>query len=329
MNRSNGGLRNVNLDVLRCFAMVAIVLCHVYQHDTAVVPVSSTRDMLFLLLIRWHVDVFVGLSGWFGMIFSFKKFGKIWGLIAFYSLVSIIVGRCVLGDSTPIRVDGGWFGNAYLCLMLIAPILNAAVENLVSKGHRIAWLAWGGFAIVMMFNWVSRNCYFGIHAWDVFSHSLVQMVFVYFTVRLFRLTGLVNHVRLWHIGAATLFFVAGCFVLGKARTDYIAPYTITMAIALLVLFDKYVKFPKWLTSACVWAAPAMFGVYLLHGPTSFGKLFHRIPLRYIVEVGINSELAVVCAALVCFAICLMLEVVRKYLFKHLTSCFAPIKPNLI
>ena len=88
--------RNTNLDVCRCFAMFAIVLCHTYQHNTSLVTATPARDMAFLLLLRWHVDVFVGLSGWFGITFSLKKFFKIWGMMAFYSIVSILVGRFVL-----------------------------------------------------------------------------------------------------------------------------------------------------------------------------------------------------------------------------------------
>ena len=313
--------RNAHLDVLRCLAMFAIVLCHVYQHDTAIVPASATRDMLFLLLIRWHVDVFVGLSGWFGMTFSVRKFGKIWGLMAFYSLASVLVGRFAMGLSTPLRIDGGWFGNAYLCLLLVIPILNAAIENLVSKGDRTAWLAWAGFAIMVMFNWISHKCYFGIFAVGVSSHSLAQMVFVYFTVRLFRLTRVIDHTRLWHIGTAAVIFIAGCVVLGKARTDYIAPHTVAMALALLVFFDKHIHFPQWIARACVWMAPSMFGVYLLHGLTSFGKQLHRVPLKFFIERGMNPSLAILGAALACFAICLMLDVIRRWLTKIISSLF--------
>lgn len=304
-------IRNTNLDVLRCFAMFAIVLCHAYQHNTSIVLATPSRDMVFLLLLRWHVNVFVGLSGWFGITFSLKKFCKIWGLMAFYSVISILVGRFALGVPTPLRIDGGWFANAYLCLMLISPIINAAIENLMAKGSKPAWLAWGGFATMMLFNWISRNCYFGILAWDVFSHSLVQMVFVYFTVRLFRLTGIVNHVKLWHVVAVTLIFVIGCIVLGKSRTDYIAPYTVAMAIALLVAFDKFVRFPQWLARICANVAPLMFGVYLLHEATSFGKMFHRLPIAWFLDVFPSAPwLTVLLGASVCFAICLAIDALR-------------------
>lgn len=316
-----GTQRNASLDALRCFAMLAIVLCHVYQHNTSIVPATSTKDMLFLLLIRWHVDVFVGLSGWFGVKFSAKKFFKIWGLMAFYSVVSIFVGRIVMGNNTPLRIDGGWFGNTYLCFLLVAPFINAAIENLVSKGSRQAWLAWAGFAVMMICNWVSRNCYFGILAWDVFSHSLVQMVFVYFTVRLLRLTDVLHHIRWRHVCIAVLAFVMGCIVFGKARTDYIAPYTIAMAIALIVIFDRYMHFPQWANRAFVRIAPLMFGVYLIHEPSSFGKLFHQIPLSFLIDCGINPIVSIILSAVVCFGVCMSVEVVRKQILRVMKLSF--------
>lgn len=304
--------RNENLDVFRCLAMFAIVLCHVYQHDKEIVPQSTTRDFLFLNLIRWNVDAFLALSGWFGMKFTLKKFGKIWGLMAFYSVVSILVGRLIMGVTTPIKIDGGWFGNAYLCLLLIVPFLNTGIEGLVGKGVMTAWLAWSGFAAMVFVNWLSRNSYFGILAFDVQSHTLVNMVFVYFTVRLFRLTNMVGRVKRWHLAVAGGAFVVGCVIFGNARTDYIAPYTIAMALALLVFFERFIILPQWLCRVCVWIAPSMFGVYLLHEPSCFGRFFHRVPLQFLVEHGFSPELAIVIAAVACFAICLALDLMRRY-----------------
>lgn len=304
--------RNVNLDVFRCLAMFAIVLCHVYQHDTAIVAISPERDFLFRNLIRWAVDAFLCLSGWFGIKFTLKKFGKLWCLVAFYSVVSIVVGRFWMGVPTPIRVDGAWYANTYLCMLLAAPFLNAGIEGLVAKGVKAAWLAWSGFAAMVFINWVSRNCYFGILAWDVYSHTLVNMVFVYFTVRLFRLTNMIEHVKRWHLAVTGVVFVSGCLVLGNSRTDYIAPYTIAMSLALFILFERFIVLPQGLCRLCVWMAPSMFGVYLLHGPTSFGKLFHRVPLQFLVERGFSPELAIVIAAVVCFVICLALDLMRRY-----------------
>lgn len=210
-------------------------------------------------------------------------------------------------------LDGGWFGNTYLCLMLIVPFINAGVENLVMKGKRVAWLAWAGFAIVILVNWVSRNHYFGILAYDIAPFTLVQMAFVYLTVRLIRLTDIVERLKAWHVVLAVIVFVLGCLFAGSARTNYVAPHVIAMAIAMLLLFEKFIRVPQWLGRVCVWAAPSMFGVYLLHEVSSYGKLFHRVPAQYLTDhFALPPALVVFLSAIVCFAICLLLDVARRY-----------------
>lgn len=289
--------------------MFLIVLWHSAYHGLA----EETKWLIWPFMC-WHVDAFIALSGWFGVRFSIRKFIKLWGQMFFYSVLSIVIGRFVLHEKTPFMVNGGWFGNTYLCLLLVAPFVNAAIENLVSRGKKVAWLAWSGFAAVVLVNWISRNHYFGILAHDVVSCSLAQMIFIYATVRLLRLTGLSEHVRIGHICCAVMFFILGIHFLGDNwRTDYMAPYVIAMAIAMLLLFEKFVRIPRWLGRVCVWAAPSMFGVYLLHEVSSYGKLFHRAPAQYLIDhFALPPTLIIFLSAIVCFVICLLLDVARRY-----------------
>ena len=303
--------RNANLDVFRCLAMFLIVLWHSHRHGMSF-GLSSVGDWVVWPLLCWHVDAFLALSGWFGMKFSMRKFLNLWSVVAFYSLVSIVVGRVIMGKSTRLMLDGGWFGNTYLCLLLLVPFINAALENLVSKGKRIAWLSWSGFAAVVIVNWISRNHYLGILAQDVVSCSLAQMIFIYATVRLLRLTGLSEYVRIWHICCAVVFFILGILFLGDNwRTDYMAPYVIAMAIAMLLLFEKFIHVPQWLGRVCVWAAPSMFAIYLIHDVSSFGKLFYQVPQEWLYDRGVNVVLTIFISAAVCFVICLSVDLIRR------------------
>lgn len=301
--------RNVNLDVLRCGAMFLIVLEHVYQHGTFY-NISKWFDFAFWTLILWHVDTFIALSGWFGIKFSLKKFARLYGTIAFYSIVSFTVGRYCLGITVPFRITGGWYGNTYLCLMLVVPLLNEGINGLVAKGARFAWYAWLGFAVVMFVNWMSGNSYISLVAYDIGPFSLVQMVFVYFTVRLARLTDVAKMIRWQHIVLVMIFYCCAAVVL-PSRTNYIAPHTIAMAVAMLTLFEKYVKAPKWLEHVAVWAAPSMFGVYLLHEVTCFGKSFHRVPVEWMTRCACPPAMAIVFGAIVCFLACIIVDWLRR------------------
>lgn len=316
-------MRNVSLDVFRCLSMFAIVLGHAYKHRTGV-DASQLMDVVYGLFLMWHVDAFLSLSGWFGVRFAVKKFLKLWCLIAFYSVISILVGRLFLGEVTRLGITGGWYGNTYLCLMLVSPLLNAGVEGLAVKGKKVLAFAWCGFAVVMWVNWLSGNSYLSLVAYDIGPCSLVQMVFVYVTVRVVRLTGLNAHVRLWHLAVILVAFIGGCLILPYNRTNYIAPHVVAMAVALLLFFEKFARIPDWIGRICVWAAPSMFGVYLIHEVSSYGKMFHRMPVEWLLNHGTSPAISIFCGAAFCFLICLMLEwtrstivsFVQKRMIKH-------------
>lgn len=308
---AQGRVRNSNLDVLRCLTMFLIVLHHTFFY----VGCQRGRlfELLFNLLIIWHVDLFIAFSGWFGMRFSLKKAWKLWGVMAFYSLLSICVGRMVLHVGTPFGITGGWYGNTYLCLLLIVPLLNAGIEGLLSKGSRAAWLAWGGFALVILVNWFSRNSYVSLLAFDVTPFALVQMVFIYFTVRLVRLTGIAEKIHCWQLMGVMMLFVLCVVFMRTDRTNYLAPYVIAMAISVLIVFVRYVRIPALLGRLGIFAAPSMFGVYLLHETTSFGREFFRRPYGILVDSGCSPGVAVLLSAVICFGICVVVDLVRRLL----------------
>ena len=300
--------RNANLDVFRCLVMFLIVLGHSQQHGAW----SDVRWMntVFMTFVCWHVDAFLSLSGWFGVRFSCQKFWRLWAVIAFYSAVSIAVGRFVLGEATPLRISGGWYGNTYLCLMLVAPLLNAGIDSLASKGNKHLWSAWAGFAAVIWINWLSRNSYIGMLAYDIQPFSLVQMVFVYFTMRVVRLTNLLQKVRLWHCAFALGAFALGAFA-DFTRTNYLAPYVMIMALAMFILFERFIRLPACVGRLAVWAAPSMFGVYLIHEVSSYGQFLHRVPSRWLSSLGLSPWLCVLGAALFCFVLCIVLDALRR------------------
>lgn len=308
---AQGRVRNSNLDVLRCLTMFLIVLHHTYHHGMYY-DATSTLTILFDVLLLWHVDVFISFSGWFGIRFDWNKLIRLWSVIVFYSIVSFVFGRFVLHESTPFRINGGWFGNVYLCLILIVPLLNAGIERLVEKGVLVAWRAWVGFAVVIWINWLSKNSYVGFVAYDIGTYGLIQLIFVYTTVRMFRLTNVQQVAKLWHCLLVIGLFVALAFVLPTSRQNYLAPHVIGVSLAILVLFEKYVRFPDWLGRLGVFAAPAMFGVYLIHETTSFGRELYGQPLRYFGECGMPPVLSIFLSAACCFGVGVVVDLVRSF-----------------
>ena len=87
------------------------------------------------------VNVFVLISGWFGIRASFKGLASIYFQTAFYSLIIALI--CFLLNGNPIPIKdlffsclGGksyWFVTSYLILYLLSPYLNSFLNSATQK----------------------------------------------------------------------------------------------------------------------------------------------------------------------------------------------------
>lgn len=332
--------RNASLDAFRCLLMLLIVVYHaaaygIYGGEGA----PMWLGLAFGTFIIWHVDGFVALSGWFGVKFSLARFLKIWGLILFYSLVSFaITGK--------VSFTGGWFAGAYLALMFLSPILNPAVEVLAKLSRRKCWTTWGIVSLGMLLNNSPFDKISAINSGGgVFS--AMTLLYVYITMRLVKLTGVYEKMKKVH-----MLYVLGIYLLGSLvfsaipalylyhrfgveslsqqvwvlYANYQTPHVVLMAVALLIYFEKFVRLPNWLAKLSVYLAPSMFSVYLLHTScVAFGRQLFLAPQIWIHKhTTIWALWEIVFSGLLCFCICVTIDVVRRCVLKApcawLTSC---------
>ena len=128
MTKSPGKKRNASLELFRCLLMFGIVLGHSAYQCGHVLKIGSLTD--------WTVCGFVFLSGWFGIKFSWSKIAKLIALGVWCALVGNMIG----GETNPLVAMLGaksyayWFLWAYIILMMFAPIINAAFENVHGGG---------------------------------------------------------------------------------------------------------------------------------------------------------------------------------------------------
>lgn len=112
VNSIKGRTRDASIDVFRCILMFLIVLHHSAFHGYWAADTSMwSLPVLFTLMIFWHVDGFLAISGWYGVKFSVKRFMRIFGVVAFYSVMRFvivfffmeIIGRFVQSDGWVVR----------------------------------------------------------------------------------------------------------------------------------------------------------------------------------------------------------------------------------
>ena len=141
--------RQSNIELLRCFAMLCIIVYHLCLF--ALVGVSTGTKLYQALQIPLHIGVplFVLISGYFGIRFSLKGLMRLCSKGYFY-FVPFAVIPMILTHSGGVKdvlksvfifgFDAQWYLNTYLYLFLFSPIINRYLEN-ITKSQRLYLLA--------------------------------------------------------------------------------------------------------------------------------------------------------------------------------------------
>lgn len=340
--------RSPGIEILRCLLMFLIVLFHNWMYGAYAAQSGDGPivwwTFIFSMLLIWHVDGFVAISGWFGIKFSFKKFWSLWAQIAFYGVVGLVLwlwfdrasfpnGMTMLFRWSPRLIDAGWFGGCYLMLMLVAPFVNAGIERLHEQGvlGRSALCVVGG----MVCAWAPQCALTGIWPSGLSRCSFLTVLFVYFCARVLRVILNGRQIpRCWLVVLLLGYFVVAVSCVAgwlgylhfkgipwnlkllETYWDYYAPQVVMCAVAALLYFAWYVKVPEWIGKLVAFLGPSMFGVYLLHDVLHFSRTHTYVVLQnwLIASFDPHPLFVLFAAALVTFAACVAMDLLRRWLF---------------
>ena len=204
---SKGG-RMANIELLRIFAMVMVVIMHFLYHSDSLMevgsPLSSVRltGTLLEMFCLVAVNTYVFISGYFGVKGTFKPskavalLCQIWFYSLLIPLALLIVGVPTIGYTEgnlniyglvqyffPIETEHYWFATAYFMLYLLTPVLGAAVKNMSKKQLQITL---GG--LVILFSAVKSISPVAFTV-DKYGYDLAWFICVYLVAAYFSLYG--------------------------------------------------------------------------------------------------------------------------------------------
>lgn len=176
--------RSSNIELLRIVAMLMIVLHHVITHgigddvgkDAVVI---QYMDCFFI----FGVNLFVLISGYFGIRLTWRSFLNLMWIIAFYKLFHLAADTFFLGISHPwyewiakpllgFVSGGGWFVDVYVLLMIVSPMLNKLLQALDKHGYILA------LATLLVLD-SGYGYTLGMH-FDRYGYSLLHFITLYF-----------------------------------------------------------------------------------------------------------------------------------------------------
>jgi len=286
--------RNYGIDLLRCLMMYGIVVHHSCCHtrfSTLLWP-----DLVFLITVPC-VDGFVAISGLYGIRFHLKKFVALIGSILYTSLGLSFAAFLfwITGTVNQLMISAGvgWFGQCYLALFSIAPLVCMPERIAQQRFGMVAFV--GVLGLVICGNWyVTAMGIGGIPGCG--THTFGCLLFVYCAMRVASTWLGVRPVSTWIlitiIGLLYAIYIAAILP-SMPMVDqnlaskvcewggYNAPVVIVIAISLVFLFSK-IRVPEWGERILHIVTPSLLPVYILHDAHCFGREMLIVrPLNFI------------------------------------------------
>lgn len=275
-----------NIEFLRLLAMLYVLIVHAdfgtfgapTVDDFAVRPVGVFVQFWFECFAICCVDVFVLISGWFGIRFSLNKLWTFLFQVVFFSLGLFLLAVAITPEKS-LTLEGVksiflfngsdyWFIKAYLILMVLAPMLNAFCDYASRRELRTILIAY--FIILMIYGWLEpASVHFTMNGCTALSFVGLYLLGRYLKMHRPKLTNYNRRIYavVYVVACLVMFFMCLLFLSQGVRVtldsrllNYGSPLVILSAVALLLFFSKWTFANKVVNQA----AKSCLAVYLLH-----------------------------------------------------------------
>ena len=334
--------RSSNIELLRILAMFLVLVQHAnflgigtpYTVECLAAPGNTFVRFLVQTLSFVAVDVFVLISGWFGIKPTLKKLFSLLFQVLFFTISILLIFGLVKGFGA-IHLKSVfkafmitkcyWFVKSYICLFILSPVLNAFVEKASKRTFEIVLICF--FAFQTIYGWTDSAPEFNYGA------SVVAFCGLYLLARYLRLypISFLSREKLCVLSYLGLSLVLAFFIWFLVRMDFhteyavkitfshVNPVIILSSVALLMAF---VNIDMPCSKAINWIAASAFAVYIIH---INGFIFHyfqdavwHIYSNY--PVALRSIL-ILCFLAVVFMACVLLDKVRIYVWQKIDKTF--------
>lgn len=165
--------RQSGVELLRIISMLLVLLIHANQWNEKwqgldlYYSFNTSATTIFLQSLSCVcVNVFVLISGWFGIKFSIKRLAKFVFQCVFFFTLLYAFGLMFGLTSLSIRGimdcllfnEMNWFIRAYILLFIISPILNAFVEKATKSEMEMTLIFF--FAFQIIYGWATPAAQF-------------------------------------------------------------------------------------------------------------------------------------------------------------------------
>lgn len=275
-------VRNSNFELLRIIAMLFIVIWHISIHSQK--GEMASHNYILALTVT-GVNLFVLISGYFGIKLNWKNLLTLVGTVAFYNLASIILKWQITGATPmlgeiagcfpPICNTHWWFINCYFMLMLLSPIINIVLEKATDKQYKYT------LSILLFTSCISGFCFKNFI--NITGYNTFQFITIYVLGNAIRRFNILERITIKQNICIYIISTLCIFTLSffTSRTIfYNNPLIIISALSLFCLFAKL----DFKSKAVNYVATFTLPVYLLQD-SSTGAIIYK----YLYQSGLEMD----------------------------------------
>ncbi len=303
--------RNSSIEFLRIISMIMVLILHAnffslgvpVKFDIISSPIHSIASIFIESLCLVAVNVFVLISGWFGIRLSVKRIVGFVFQVWFFLLVGAIIYMII---NHSFKLPGGgkelilsllspnyWFVKAYLILMLLAPIINCFLQY--STKQTIL------FVIIALFVFQSVWGFIFNTDWYSGGSSPISFVFLYLLAQYFRKyhsssvkSGLCLIVYFCCSMALTLIIICSTLLQRFSSINFLAYSNPLIILASFCLFLPFTKH-DYHNTIINYIATSAFAVYLFHCHYLLMQSYYVSHIQYLHDSLSTSVFLVRCA----------------------------------
>lgn len=324
-------VRQSNIELLRILAMFFVLVVHAdfwglgapTAEEFGHTPWNAITRTVIESLSIVCVNVFILISGWFGIRFSKKGFLNyifqcLYFLFGIYAVL-LVTGHAELSlkgiAGCLCLTSANWFIRAYAALYILAPVLNCFIDHASRKQYRNTLLLF--FVFQTIFGWS------GAAKFVEFGYSTFSFIGLYLLARYVKIYGS-NVLSNWggHIYIVSVVLNSlGYYAVIRAGVfldmyAYANPLVIAGALGLLVCFDKMrIGTRKGIN----WIAASAFAAFLLHSNPNIGEPVFKVLINklYVAYDGLACLAVIFLTLVAVFACGVLLDQPRKWIWSQL------------
>lgn len=325
----NARTRDANMDLMRITAMLLVMFYHLNYYniafeDAAVSSYSQVQIFGYSLMkciSMVCVNMFILISGWYGINANIKGFLKLTFQIWFFS-IPIYLLSCLVYDDIEfsfkllchlLLFGGYWFLPAYLFLYICSPVLNAFVQKAPQKTFLIFLVVY--FSFLLLYGWLEREPYFDKGCSPLVFFGLYMMA-RYIRLYMPKLAQVKISVLVACFLSMLILTTTLCFLVtirfGQERAEMLmensSPFNMVLSVLTLVLFSRINIHSRIINKIGI----SCLAVYLLHAsPFFYEKIYYPLGCRvYHVEPALLSVMLLTVMIAIIFIASILIDFVR-------------------